>query len=504
MSSDQKTIEAICRQSLYSFIVKMFEIYNEGATFKENGHIKAIAWKLQQCAEGKSTRFICTLPPRNLKSFCASIAFPAWLLGRDPRQKIICVSYNDDLATDMSLARKKLMESDEYRKIFPNTLLKGKNTETIITTSKGGRCIATSVNGTLTGRGGNFIIIDDPIKPAGATSDSELKKIQEWYGHTLFSRLDDKINGVIALIMQRLHRDDLAGHLLRNGEWAHLNLPAIATSDETIQIGENEWYSRKQGEALHPNFENLDKLEEAKQNLGSYCFSAQYQQDPAPALGGMIKEEYFRFYDEAPIREFGDRIVLSVDPASTLSKDASYSVITIWLVKGHRYFLINLFRDRVIPHNLKMEIKNGLAKWRDSIILIEDHGIGIGICADIKYLYRTNPRRVVGVKIAPGESKVIRMETELYHFIEGRVFFPRKAPYLNDLTDELLTFPNGKHDDQVDSISQFLKMVGGLSSGSSGGSGGSGPPFRKLTLRDASRINRNGANGIARRITRKR
>ena len=182
------------------------------------------------------------------------------------------------------------------------------------TTHKGFR-LSTSVGGTLTGRGGNFVIIDDPMKAQDAFSESAREKVKEWYSHTLLSRLDNKAEDAIVLVMQRLHVDDLAGHLLDQGDWTHLNLPAIAETEHDVPIGPGRVHRRKIGDLLHPEREPQSVLDEAKYEMGSMAFAAQYQQEPVTEDGNLVKWSWFRFYDEAPQRMTGDKIIISWDTA---------------------------------------------------------------------------------------------------------------------------------------------------------------------------------------------
>ena len=156
-------------------------------------------------------------------------------------------------------------------------------------TTKHGYRLATSVGGTLTGRGGNLIIIDDPHKPEEVQSDTKRDAVIAWFQNTLLTRLDNKKDDVIILIQQRLHEQDLAGFLLESGNWVHLNLPAIADEDAQIPIGDNRYYDRKVGNVLHPERESRDPLEGMQKDMGSYAYAAQYQQRPAPLGGGLIK-----------------------------------------------------------------------------------------------------------------------------------------------------------------------------------------------------------------------
>jgi hypothetical protein len=213
---------AIIGTDLYSFIRASFPIISGGGHFLPNWHVEAMSYELSEVMRGRTRRLIITVPPRSLKSICASVALPAFVLGHDPSRRIICVSYAEGLARKHANDCRAVMRSDLYRRIFPATRISpAKDTETeVMTTARGSR-LATSVGGTLTGRGGNLLIIDDPLKPQEAHSESARESLKQWYSNTLLSRLDHKTEGSIIIVMQRLHPDDLVGHLLEQGAWRH-------------------------------------------------------------------------------------------------------------------------------------------------------------------------------------------------------------------------------------------------------------------------------------------
>ena len=178
-----------------------------------------------------------------------------------------------------------------------------KNTESEVLTTLQGYVLATSVDGTLTGRGGDLVIIDDPLKPIDALSDSRRQRPNDFFKNTVLSRLDDKRSGAIVVVMQRLHMDDLAGMLLRDGdEWTLLSFPAIAEYEQTVQIGEKEYHTQVVGDLLHPEREPMSVLAAIRSQLGADTFAAQYQQAPIPPGGAMIKRHWIRRYDRPPIQ----------------------------------------------------------------------------------------------------------------------------------------------------------------------------------------------------------
>jgi hypothetical protein len=289
---DREVLELALRTDLATFTHRTFQIVAPAQIYRHNWHVDAIAWHLRQCAQGRINRLAINLPPRHLKSIAASVAFPAWLLGHDPTIRIICASYSENLAGKHALDCRAVMESDWYRRVFLDTRLsREKNAELNFVTTRHGFRYSTSVGGTLTGRGGNFMIIDDPIKPEDAMSDSRRSAVNEWFDRTLYSRLDNKRKDVIILIMQRLHIDDLTGHVLGKEPWVHLNIPAIAEAEQRIRLAPNRLYSRRLGELLHEARESKADLARIRATIGSFNFSAQYQQRPIPLEGEIVRWE---------------------------------------------------------------------------------------------------------------------------------------------------------------------------------------------------------------------
>ena len=207
---------SILQNDFVSFVEKSFYELNPNTTYLHNWHIEVIVAALEKCRMRASTRLNINVPPRSLKSHTASVAFPAWLLGHNPAAQIICASYAQDLADKLAGDCRSLMMTEWYQELFPETRLATRRSAVhdFMTTKKGSR-LATSVGGVLTGRGADFIIIDDPLKPDEALSDVQRRNVNDWYDHTLISRLNDKRTGCIILIMQRLHEDDLVGHVLQ-------------------------------------------------------------------------------------------------------------------------------------------------------------------------------------------------------------------------------------------------------------------------------------------------
>src|SRR6201986_4238730 len=235
--------DAILRSDFGFFAQRCFCDLNPQAELAMNGHLDVIAAKLTAVRAGKIRRLVINLPPRHLKSLMASIAFPAWCLGLDPTAQILCVSYAQDLADKLARDCRGIMTSPWYRQIFPTRLAPHRQAVQEFITTRQGYRLATSTGGVLTGRGADIILIDDPLKPEEALSDAQRKAANEWFSHTLYSRLNDTRCGAIVIIMQRLHEADLVGHVFAQEPWEVLSFPAIAEADEVHQI-ETIWGPR--------------------------------------------------------------------------------------------------------------------------------------------------------------------------------------------------------------------------------------------------------------------
>ena len=301
MSTELTVDEYYCllRHDFTAFIERGFYQLNPQTTFIPGPHIELMAAKLEACRQGKIRRLAICLPPRGLKSHCSSISFVAWWLGHNPAGHVICASYGQELADKLARDCRLIMLSPWYQRLFPTRLANRHAVYDFATTAQGTR-MATSVGGVLTGRGADLIVIDDPLKPDEALSETRRKAVNDWYDNSLLSRLNNKATGCIIIIMQRLHLDDLVGHVLEQEEWDVLCFPAIAERDETHPIESilgTRHFERKVGEALHPEREPLSLYQTIRQAMGEYTFMAQYQQNPAPPGGAMVKTEWLKFYE---------------------------------------------------------------------------------------------------------------------------------------------------------------------------------------------------------------
>jgi predicted phage terminase large subunit-like protein len=446
-------LQVAMRSDFYSFMLACFEELNRSADFHPNWHIEVLAAKLQAAREGK--RLIINIPPRHLKSLAASVALPAWLLGHDPTAAIINATYGQELSDKFARDCRSILTSPFYQSLFQTRLESRRAALQELITIQGGFRLATSVNGVLTGRGADIIIIDDPLKPSDAMSDSRRNAANEWYDGTLYSRLNDKTKGTIIIIMQRLHENDLVGHVLLKEGWEVVSFPAIAEADEEhiIQtpLGIKK-FGRLAGEALHPERESLAVLEGIRATVGTYNFAGQYQQTPAPAGGGMVKEAWFRQYGILP--PHFDQIIQSWDTANKPSELSDYSVCATWGVAGSHVYLLNVFRKKIGYPDLKRAVQGHDEDFKPTVILIEDRASGTQLIQDLIDAGHSKVTRY-----SPDGDKTMRLHAQTATIENGFVHLPTEAHWLDDYLHELTTYPYSRYDDQVDSTSQALSWM---------------------------------------------
>lgn len=461
MQSLTQMYREILRTDFSAFVERSFTELN-GTPFEPNWHIDLIAQWLERVRTGRCKRLIINLPPRHLKSHITSICFPAWVLGHDPKAKLICVSYAQSLSDDFARHARDLMRSDLYCSIF-DTRLGGKDTVAEYETTKGGSRFSTSVEGVVTGRGAQIIIIDDPLKADDAASDRLRTHVNTWYNIALSNRLNNLNKGSIIIVMQRLHTDDLVAHVQKTRQhWEVVQLRALAEQDERYEIVTPygmRTVSRREGEALHPKHQSADQLIAQREAVTGYVFSAQYQQNPEPATGVVVQRRWLHFYADREKPAQFTQIVQSWDTAFKDTATADYSVCRTWGREGTKHaYLLDVFRQRLNYSELKPTVVELARRHSADVVLIEEEGSGIGLLdefANERFLQaRPAPKRR-----GPYDSKRIRLEEQTAKIRTGFVKFPEKAPWLDPYLRELLSFPLSTYDDQVDSTVHALTWM---------------------------------------------
>lgn len=449
----EQLYDAMAKTDFSTFVARVMDTLEPGTRYEENWHIHLIARHLEKVRLGQTKRLMLNMPPRSMKTILVSIAFVAWVLGHDPSRRIMCLTYSNDVAKAQAKLFQRLINADWVRRIFPD--LKPRVPARLMEweSSLGGYRLAASIEGSVLGRGADIIILDDPNKGQEIYSKVSREKVKSAYNDTISTRLNHPKESAIICAMQRLHADDLAGHMLQQEDWETIRIPAIARFREKWDLGGGQIKIRKPGDLIQPERAGMAELDLQKKKMGLTAFEAQYQQEPVPDDGLVIKRKWLRYYDEAP-EEFDIKIV-SWDTASTLSEDADWSVGTVWGLAQGELHLLHVERVRLEAPDLRRHIETVHLRWRAEATIIEDADLGRGIAQD---LLRTSTK-CRPLLYQPKMDKIARMQARSVMFETGKVLFPREATWLSSYLDELLGFPNRRHDDQVDSTSQALDWV---------------------------------------------
>lgn len=448
----RQLFNVLLRNDFLSFALKVFAYLAPAKRLELTLAVEAMAYALQQVADGQRTRQTIAVPPRSLKSILASVALPAFLLGRDPAAPIRCVSYGEDLASKHSLDCRSVMKSDWYQQLFPGTRIDPKkDTETYFRTTAGGFRDSTSLSGAITGLGADILIIDDPMKSQDVISQARRDRVLELFGDTLLSRLDSQTTGAILILMQRLHEEDLIGHATRNGGWHVLSLPAIADELQIVERTDGRLFVRFPGHLLDPVRLPAEALDQLKKHMSAQAFAAQYQQNPLPLETDLVRWSWFRL---ASVEPEGCTYSQSWDFASKDTEFSSYSVCTTWAQHKDHHYLVDVFRKRLSAAEMYEAVLMQARRWRVSEILIEDAAAGTYVIS------RMRAERPLGfpapIAIMPEGDKETRFYNASSVIQQGRVFLKQGASWTKDLQTEMAQFPRGRFSDQVDSISQYL------------------------------------------------
>ena len=418
--------------------------------FIDGRHHKVMAKKFEEIAEGKIRRLIINMPPRHTKSEFASYMLPAWFLGKYPNKKIIQCSNTAELAVGFGRKVRNLVDSEQYAQIFPNVTLRSDSKAAgRWSTSGNGEYFAIGVGGTVTGKGADLLIIDDPHseqEAALAAGDPTVfDKVYEWYTSGPRQRLQP--GGSIVVVMTRWAKRDLTGKILqsmidKDGEhWEVINFPAILPS----------------GNPLWPEFWSLTELEALQLELPTPKWNAQYQQSPTSEEGAIVKREWWKEWkeDNPPRCEF---IIQSWDTAFTKSERSDYSACTTWGVfylneneNDPNVILLDAFKKRMEFPELKEKAFNHYKEWEPDAFIVEAKASGAPLIFEL---------RAMGIPVSEftpsrGNDKMVRINSVSDLFASGKVWAPATR-WADELIEEMAAFPNSDHDDLVDSSTQAL------------------------------------------------
>ena len=427
--------------------------------YDTNWHHERLSDALGRLERKEIKRLMVFMPPRHGKSELVSRRFPAFILGKNPQANIISTSYSATLASSMNRDVQRIIDSPEYEQLFPDTKLGTgagylRNSEQFEVVGTGGYYLSAGVGGGITGRGADYAIIDDPVKNrAEAESKVFRDKVYDWFTSTLYTRLEK--DACVLITLTRWHEDDLAGRLLQLAEddpnadqWEVINYPAMRLdmNDPTDP--------RELGEALWENKYDNKSLLAFKSTIGTYEWSALYEQNPSPSGGSMIQRDWIQYYKILPGKF--DEIVQSWDFAFDKSESSSYVVGQVWGKVGADKYLIDRVRDRMDFTQSLRAVKNMSAKHpRAKAKFMEKKANGAAIMNSLK-------REISGIiPVNPDGSKVERAYAIQPQFEAGNVFIPDPsiAPWVNDYVEEIVSFPNATNDDQMDTTTQALNNL---------------------------------------------
>ncbi|WP_438447423.1 phage terminase large subunit [Gorillibacterium sp. sgz5001074] len=450
------------------------------ADYMHNWHIDCISEYLEAVTAGQIKRLLINIPPRYMKSILGSVTWPTWMWTKRPEAKWIFASYAQSLSTKHSVDRRLILQSDWYRRNWGDRfyLLGDQNVKTEYQNNKNGVMVATSVGGTMTGKGADYIIVDDPHNPEEIDSDTIRASTIEWFRRTLPTRLNNKKTGAIVVIMQRLHENDLSGHIIEQGGYEHLKLPGENHKQIIIHYpmsGRDK--IREAGELLWPEREGPEEIAAVKRALGSYNYGAQYDQDPTPSEGGMFKRTWWKFWapegmelppveirigsqvmykTAEPLPKRFDQQLQSWDCTFKDSDGSDFVAGQVWGRKAADKYLLDQVKDRMDIIRTMDEIVRLRTKYpKARLVLVEDKANGPAVIQMLR-------RKVSGmVAVNPEGGKVARASAVAPEIEAGNVYLPHPmiAPWVTDYMNVFSGFPNILHDDEVDSTTQALNRL---------------------------------------------
>ena len=441
---NQKAEEA--RKDFLTFVKKMWPQFIEGS------HHKIISDKFNRVASGELTRLIINMPPRHTKSEFASYFLPAWMIGNYPQLKIIQATHTAELAVNFGRKTKNLIDSKEYQDLFATRLQEDSKAAGRWNTAQGGEYFAVGVQGAVTGRGADLLIIDDPHSEQDVNSPNAFEKTYEWYTSGPRQRLQP--GGRIILVMTRWSKKDLTEMLLaaqaedKADKWEVVEFPAIMPS----------------GKPVWPEYWKLEDLESVKASAGVNKWNAQYMQNPTSEEGALIKREWWQDWEgEMPILE---HVIQSYDTAFLKKQTADYSAITTWGVfrkdedSPQSIILIDAIKGRYEFPELKRLAYDQYMYWKPETVLVEAKAAGLPLIFEL---------RKMGIPVADftpnrGNDKHARVNSVAPLFESGRIYAPKNQEFAQEVIEECAAFPYGDHDDLVDSTTQAIMRFrdGGL------------------------------------------
>ena len=424
----------------------------DGTKLDHDGYLEYIATELMEFVDGNTRRLIVNLPPRHLKTLLFSVCLSAWKFAHQPSAKIMVVTYAEQLAESIARNIRSVLQSEWFKEAFQTRVAKDHSAVMDFATSDGGALYAVSFGGSITGRGADLIIVDDPHDIKDAGSPQQLERAIELFDTVVLSRLNNRKTGKVIVIAHRVHEDDLSGHLLRQGKWRHVVLPMVAMSDVAYDTGYGRWQRRKD-ELLRPDAFDLEDLADLAANTHNPDFEMLYQQDADRRALPPITEDCFGSFPMPPSREHA--CVMSVDAGMAPGSRNSFSAIQIWCPVDSDHYLVDQWREQCDFYELRYQFLRYLRKYRPCAILIEEAANGHALISVMK----RKQQRLIH-EVTPTGSKTSRLRRHIDMILAQKIVLPEIATWRAEFIAEFVAFPHGEFTDQVDATTQYLDWIG--------------------------------------------
>jgi predicted phage terminase large subunit-like protein len=445
--------EDLIRNDFASFVRKAFYYEHGGTKLGNEPYIDYLCHELNKVATGETPRAVMNLPTRHLKTFLGSICLTAWVLAHAPSAKIIIVTNNDKLTEHITYHIRRILQSPWFRKVFKTRLADDRSRVGDFATTQGGEVFATSVGGVLAGRGGDLIIVDDPLDIKDAGNIRQIELVNQRFDNGIISRFNNSRTGRIIIIAHRLNSRDLSAHVLALGGWRHIVLPLVAIRKKTYALGYGTW-CRKPGELLRPGSHTAKQLQQLQATTINPDFQLFYQQGVSGGAQIKIRREHFKCGSMRDHRALP--VVLSVDPGQGDRSSASYSVIQAWVqVERNNHLLLDQWRDQCSYRELQSAFWRMVRRFRPAACIIENTANGPALIEDAR---RKTWLNVIPI-IPDGRSKTARLIAHIGTLQKGHIHLPASAIWTEAYITEFLEFPHCRNDDQIDATTQYLDFM---------------------------------------------
>lgn len=472
-------MDDLARDDFDAFAQMAFPITQPGVQYEWNWHIECISEHLEAMHRGEIKRLIINLPPRSLKSYLVSQAFPAWVLGNDPAEKFINVSYGGSVVEQNAMKCRAIIGSPLFARLFPKLKIGKLDRILHFETDQMGHYFADTALSAITGIGCNYMVIDDPLKPMEALSDTIRNSTNENIRATLLNRFDDKRIGKLLMVMQRVHEDDPTGNLLKDKGIVHLKLPGETKTHIHVQLQTPtkllEW-NMEPSSLLFPTRLSRSILDQLRRDMTDYHYAGQILQEPVPIGGGEFRDNWVQYYEGGIISPAKMNIVILCDPAGGEELNKKRHKTSDWtafmvvgLANDNNYYLLDIVRDRLNPTERIDLLFTLHRKW--NALAGKPPKVGYekyGMMTDTHYLRAKQKREGYMfplIELGGAMMKEERIRRLIPDMQQGRWYFPESLMYVDnegrqfDLVAELVNgemsnFPRGRHDDCLDALSR--------------------------------------------------